>query len=52
MGLWAKYPIALAPGMGENFFFVSVIMTLAAAGVRRAVAGRARHRLRLGRRSF
>ncbi|MEO5742638.1 MAG: solute carrier family 23 protein [Vicinamibacterales bacterium] len=20
MGLWAKYPIALAPGMGENFF--------------------------------
>src|SRR5688500_5040990 len=33
MGVWAKYPIALAPGMGENFFFVSVIMTLAAAGV-------------------
>jgi adenine/guanine/hypoxanthine permease len=33
MGLWADYPIALAPGMGENFFFVSVIMTLAAAGV-------------------
>ena len=33
MGLWAKYPIALAPGMGENFFFVSVIMALAAAGV-------------------
>jgi len=22
MGLWANYPIALAPGMGENFFFV------------------------------
>ena len=33
MGMWAKYPIALAPGMGENFFFVSVIMALAAAGV-------------------
>jgi AGZA family xanthine/uracil permease-like MFS transporter len=33
MGLWAKYPIALAPGMGENFFFVSVIMALGAAGV-------------------
>jgi AGZA family xanthine/uracil permease-like MFS transporter len=33
MGMWANYPIALAPGMGENFFFVSVIMTLAAAGV-------------------
>jgi AGZA family xanthine/uracil permease-like MFS transporter len=28
MGLYARYPIALAPGMGENFFFVSVIMTL------------------------
>ena len=33
MGLYAKYPIALAPGMGENFFFVSVIMALDAAGV-------------------
>jgi len=33
MGVWAKYPIALAPGMGENFFFVSVIMALAAGGV-------------------
>ncbi len=33
MGLWADYPIALAPGMGENFFFVSVIMTLGASGV-------------------
>lgn len=29
MGLYAKYPIALAPGMGENFFFISVIMSLA-----------------------
>lgn len=28
MGLYARYPIALAPGMGENFFFVSVIMAL------------------------
>jgi AGZA family xanthine/uracil permease-like MFS transporter len=33
MGVWARYPIALAPGMGENFFFVSVIMALAAGGV-------------------
>jgi AGZA family xanthine/uracil permease-like MFS transporter len=32
MGLFANYPIALAPGMGENFFFVSVIMTLTALG--------------------
>ena len=22
MGLWANYPVAMAPGMGENFFFV------------------------------
>ena len=26
MGLAANYPIALAPGMGENFFFVSVVV--------------------------
>ncbi len=25
MGLAANYPIALAPGMGQNFFFVSVV---------------------------
>ncbi len=28
MGLWANYPIALAPGMGENFYFA---LTLAPA---------------------
>lgn len=33
MGLVADYPIALAPGMGENFFFVTVVMALAALGV-------------------
>ncbi len=33
MGLYARYPIALAPGMGENFFFVSVIMSLGALGI-------------------
>lgn len=33
MGLLARYPIALAPGMGENFFFVTVCMGLAAMGV-------------------
>lgn len=33
MGLYGRYPIALAPGMGENFFFVfSVIPAAAAAG--------------------
>ncbi len=33
MGLVANYPIAQAPGMGENYFFVSVVMSLAAQGV-------------------
>ena len=33
MGLYANYPIALAPGMGENFFFISVIMSVAALGI-------------------
>jgi adenine/guanine/hypoxanthine permease len=33
MGLIANYPIAQAPGMGENFFFVTVVMALSAAGV-------------------
>lgn len=25
MGVWAKYPIALAPGMGQNFFFTFAV---------------------------
>ena len=29
MGLLANYPFALAPGMGENFFFVMVIPLIA-----------------------
>jgi adenine/guanine/hypoxanthine permease len=33
MGLFARYPIGLAPGMGENFFFVSVLMGLTSLGV-------------------
>ena len=33
MGVAADFPIALAPGMGENFFFVSVVMALAGLGV-------------------
>ncbi|MDO9542186.1 MAG: NCS2 family permease [Kiritimatiellia bacterium] len=33
MALYARYPIALAPGMGENFFFVfSAVPAAAAAG--------------------
>ena len=39
MGLLANYPIALAPGMGENFFFISVVSSIAAMGV--APAGEA-----------
>ena len=30
MGLYGRYPIAQAPGMGENFFFVSVLTPAAA----------------------
>ena len=33
MGVYANYPIAQAPGMGENFFFVSMIMGISALGV-------------------
>ena len=33
MGLWANYPVALAPGMGENFFFVTVIGACISLGV-------------------
>ena len=33
MGIVARLPIALAPGMGQNFFFVTVVMALAASGV-------------------
>lgn len=32
MGIYANYPIALAPGMGENFFFISVIVSLNSLG--------------------
>ena len=33
MGLYANYPIAQAPGMGQNFFFVATIGTLAASQI-------------------
>lgn len=32
MGLYARYPIALAPGMGENFYFALVVCAPVAAG--------------------
>src|SRR5262245_5614892 len=31
MAFWARYPIAQAPGMGENFFFVLTAIPAAAA---------------------
>jgi len=31
MGLYARYPVAQAPGMGENFFFVFSLLPAAAA---------------------
>ncbi len=33
MGVWANYPIALAPGMGENFFFLAVVAACAHLGI-------------------
>src|SRR5699024_9538279 len=27
MALWANYPIAIAPGMGMNYYYVSVVTT-------------------------
>ncbi|MBF0275752.1 MAG: NCS2 family permease [Nitrospinae bacterium] len=36
MGFYARWPIALSCGMGENFFFISVIMSLSAMGISHA----------------
>lgn len=38
MGLYARYPIAQAPGMGENFFFILTVVPAAGAMVDVAVA--------------
>jgi AGZA family xanthine/uracil permease-like MFS transporter len=38
MGLYARYPIAQAPGMGENFFFVLSALPAAAAVIAAKVA--------------
>lgn len=32
MGMYANYPIAQAPGIGSNYFFVAVVMGLSAKG--------------------
>jgi len=34
MGLWARYPVALAPGMGQNFLFVTILATIGAVVTR------------------
>ena len=44
MGLYGRYPIAQAPGMGENFFFVFGMLPAAAAMIAAQVAGRADRR--------
>ena len=36
MGLYARLPIGLAPGMGQNFFFVGVVVALTGAGYENA----------------
>ena len=36
MGLYANFPIAQAPGMGENVFFATVVAALAAQGIENA----------------
>jgi adenine/guanine/hypoxanthine permease len=36
MGLLARLPIAQAPGMGNNHFFITVVMSLTAAGITNA----------------
>ena len=38
MGLYGRYPIAQAPGMGENFFFVLSLLPAAAAMIAAQVA--------------
>jgi AGZA family xanthine/uracil permease-like MFS transporter len=38
MGLYARYPIALAPGMGENFILVFTVIPAAAAMIARETA--------------
>ncbi len=36
MGIYARYPIAQAPGMGNNHLFVTVVMSLSAIGIANA----------------
>lgn len=49
MGLYANYPIAQAPGMGENFFFVFTVIPAAAAVIAsRGLEGTSPWRVALG----
>jgi len=38
MALWARYPIALAPGMGENFFFAFTVVLVMGMTFQQALA--------------
>ena len=48
MGLWAKYPIGLAPGMGQNFFVVLTVMPICATVLGSQVGDAAVWQLALG----
>ena len=48
MGFWARYPFALAPGMGENFFTVLGVMPLCAALLNKPMGEAAVWQLALG----
>ncbi len=48
MGFWARYPFALAPGMGENFFTVMGVLPLCAAVLNQPIGEAAVWQLTLG----
>ncbi|MBQ6620740.1 MAG: NCS2 family permease [Thermoguttaceae bacterium] len=48
MGLWARYPFALAPGMGENFYAVLSLFPICAAALGGSVGDAAVWQLGLG----
>ena len=48
MGLWANYPLGLAPGMGENIFVVLTVMPICAAALGLQIGEPAVWKLALG----
>ena len=48
MGLWARYPFGLAPGMGENFFLVVSLLPICATALGGKVGDESVWRLALG----